>query len=139
MTTYQAGVMQATAHRLLQRRCDEVLQPYGLTKAQWLVLGTVWDGGAGGVRVTDLARLLDTTLPYLTNTLKALEAKHMVHRMSHEGDGRSRLIAIEPDYEPTLREIEQVLREALRETIYGVVGPEEFRIYTKVLHALTKI
>ena len=73
ITTYQAGTVQAAMHRLLQKQSDEVLKPFGLTKMHWMIIGNVIDAGDKGIRMSDLASLLGTSLPYLTKAVNALE------------------------------------------------------------------
>ena len=72
ITTYQAGVAQAAMHRVLQKLCDNILQPFGISKMQWLIIGTALDAGKHGVRISDLAAQLGTTMPYLTTTVNLL-------------------------------------------------------------------
>src|SRR5689334_6272433 len=91
ITTYQAGVAQASTHRVLQKYCDEVLAAYGITKMHWLIIGTVLDAGENGVRLTDLTDKLGTTMAYLTNTVNLLESKAMLSRTSHATDSRSKV------------------------------------------------
>ena len=139
ITTYQAGVMQASTHRLLQKHCDAILKPYAMTKMQWLIIGSVLDAGEGGIRVTDLAEKLSTTLSYLTNAINLLESKGMLMRLSNEADSRSKMVSIDPDFAPKCPEIELTLRNALRKSIYAQVDPQDFRTYMKVLHQLSNV
>lgn len=139
ITTYQAGAAQASVHRSLQKHCDDILKPYGITKMHWLIIGSIIDSGEQGARITDIAKKLDTTLPYLTNTLNILEAKQIITRASNQGDSRSKLVKIDPTFMPQCAEIETTLRTRLRESIYAQVDPAEFLIYMKVLHQLANI
>lgn len=139
ITTYQAGVMQASSHRLLRKHCDEILKPYGISKMQWLIIGTVFDAGPAGVRLTDLAKILDTTLSYLTSTINLLVSKGMLVRLENEADSRSKFVCIDSDFAPICHKIERTLRHALRKSIYARIDPAEFRIYMKVLNQLSKV
>lgn len=138
ITTYQAGVMQASTHRLLQKKCDDILRSYGISKMQWLIIGTVFDAGTSGVRLTDLAEQLDTTQSYLTTTINLLVSKTMLIRTDNIADSRSKFVSIDPDFAPICNNIEQTLRQALRRSIYAHIDPAEFRIYMKVLYQLSK-
>lgn len=139
LTTYQAGVMQAAAHRLLQKRCDDILRPYGITKAQWLIIGTVLDTGKRGIRLTDLAAKLDTTLPYLTTAINLLESKDILERSAHDKDDRVKLVKVNAGFARKCQQIERTLREALRKSIYADVTPEEFHVYLRVLQKLSEL
>lgn len=136
ITTYQAGVAQASAHRLLQKICDQLLKPYGLTKMQWLIIGTVLDAGKEGIRITSLTNKIGTTMPYMTTSVNLLEVKGIVTRASNKGDNRSKVITLAEDFADKCEEIERTLREGLRQTIYANVDPTEFRVYMKVLFQL---
>lgn len=139
ITTYQAGILQSSAHRLLQKYSDEVLRPYGITKMQWMITGSVLDAGKDGIRITDLAKMLDTTLSYLTNTINLLESKGILQRTTNSQDERVKFVTVNPRFIPKCREIEKDLRAHLREVIYKDIAPEEFQTYMQVLHKLSRI
>lgn len=139
ITTYQAGILQSSAHRLLQKYSDEVLRPYGITKMQWMITGSILDAGKDGIRITDLAKLLDTTLSYLTNTINLLESKGILERTTLDTDERAKMVTVSPAFIPKCREIEKDLRAHLREVIYKDITQDEFLTYMKVLHKLSSI
>ncbi len=136
LTTYQAGVLQASAHRALQKYCDNILSPYDITKMQWLIIGTILDAGRQGVKITDLAETLATTLPYLTNTINLLESKGMLERRADPKDERMKRVQVTPQFKKQCSVIEQTMRSRLRTAIYADVAPEEFRVYLNVLYKL---
>ena len=139
ITTYQAGVAQAATHRSLQKLCDDILKPFGISKMQWLIIGTVLDTGKKGIRVTDLAEKLGTTLPYLTTAINLLESKAILVRKDNNTDNRSKLVSINKAFVPLCVEIEATLRQALRDSIYAEIDPAEFRTYMKVLYQLSDV
>ncbi len=94
ITTYQAGVLQAKMHRTLQKQCDLILNKYGISKMQWLIIGIVLDSGEKGIRLTELSETLGTTMSYITNAINLLELKGMVSRKDNNTDSRSKLISI---------------------------------------------
>lgn len=136
ITTYQAGIIQASANRQLQKFSDNVLGQFGITKMQWLVIGTVLDAGPKGERISDLAKKLGTTLPYLTNTVNLLESKHMLVRKSNNSDARAKLVVVEKKFRPKCAVIEKSLRDALRKSVYTDVTQKDFETYIKVLYKL---
>ncbi len=106
---------------------------------QWLVIGTILDSGEKGIRITELAKEMGTTLSYLTNTVNLLESKNILQRVVHLEDTRSKFVSIKPSYVETCQEIEPYLRQRLRESIYSSVTLEEFRAYMKVLFQLSTV
>jgi DNA-binding MarR family transcriptional regulator len=136
ITTYQAAAVQASVHRSLQKLCDDILAPFEITKMQWLIIGHVLDGGDKGVRISDLAKTLATTIPYVTNAVNLLEARGYLKRQNNTQDSRSKLLILNPDFAPQCRDIEAALRKGLRETLYATIDPKEFAIYMKVMYQL---
>jgi DNA-binding MarR family transcriptional regulator len=136
LTTYQAGVLQAASNRHLQKICDDILGPFNLTKTQWLVIGTVADAGKQGIRISELALELGTTLPFLTNTINQLESKQILNRQTDKSDSRSKYVSVNSKYLPNVKKIETVLRQELRKMVYNKIKPSEFRIYIKVMQQL---
>ena len=139
ITTYQAGAAQASMHRLLQKMTDDILVPYGITKMQWMIIGTVFDSGKQGIRISDLSISLATTMPYLTTSVNLLESKGILKRKDNTKDSRSKLVTVTPHFAPKCREIEEALRNGLRTSIYAKVDPAEFQTYMKVLYQLRDI
>ncbi len=135
-TTYQAGIAQATMHRKLQKFCDDVLEPYGITKVQWLIVGTVFDHKSTGIRISDLTKILGTNMPYMTNTVNTLEDKNILKRVENSMDNRSVFITVSPSFLPKCKKIEVMLRDALRRKVYLNISYDDFRVYMKVLYQL---
>ena len=136
ITTYVAGAAQASMHRNLQKICDSILEPYGISKMQWLIIGCIYDAGSAGIRTSDLARKLDTTISYLTTSINLLVSKGILVRTENDNDFRSRMISVTPSFAAKCDEIEQTLRDGLRQTIYATVDPADFKVYMKVLFQL---
>lgn len=131
--------MQSSAHRNLQKHCDVILKDYDLSKMQWLIIGAVLDTGKRGIRITELAEKLGTTLPYLTTTINMLESKGMLARRENHQDSRSKLIVVAPRFKKQCTEIERVLRESLRTTVYSKINQGDFQTYMKVLFKLSQL
>ena len=139
LKTYQVGVIEAGAHRALRQHKDALLKNYNLTGVEWYLIGTVADAGKAGVRSTDLARSLGTTMGFLTKTITLLEAKKILTRQVNPEDARSNYIVFNERYRKTLNEIENGLRVRLRDTIYGLVTPEELAVYIQVSQKFSQL
>lgn len=139
ITTYNAGIVQSASHRKLQKICDDALRPFGITKIHWLIIGTVYDHRATGIRISDLARAVGTNLPYMTNTVNLLETKKILERYENQMDNRSNFVAVHPSFLPKCRKIEEMLRIVLREKIYADISPEDFATYMRVLYRLSDV
>lgn len=139
ISTYQAVMVQSSAHRLLQKLCDDILEPFGITKAQWTIIGAVKDHGKDGVRLSDLAKELGTSLPFLTNSINLLEVKGILKRKENKDDSRSKMVVVTTKFLRKCDDIEVALRQGLRQSIYSRVDPTEFRTYMKVLYELVEV
>lgn len=140
VATYQSGIVQASAHRIISRTVSDYLLKHGLTAMQWFALGTIYDAGSEGVRLSELTRKLSTTLPYVTNMVALLESKGIIRKVSHAGDSRIKLVSITPKYRKTVELIERELREHLRTNLYDTDGitREELQIYISVLYKIVR-
>ena len=80
-----------------QRRQKKVLQPFGLTPVQFLLLAGLDEmGAADGTPVTQaaLARHCRTDPMMTSQVLRALESQELVIRGNHDGDGRAVALTI---------------------------------------------
>lgn len=136
--TYQSGMAQSTAHRLLNRVINSLLEPYGLTSAQWFMIGHIYDAGADGVKLTDLMNVLDTKLPFITNSINLLESRGIVHKTAHPTDNRIKLVTIRPGYRKQIDKIEAHVRDGLRQRLYknDHITREELSTYITVIYKM---
>lgn len=139
LQTYHVGVIEAAAHRALRQHKDSLLKGYDLTGVEWYIIGTVADAGASGIRTTDLANILGTTLGFLTKTIALLEAKDYLFKKANAEDARSSFICFNEKKRKVIDEIEIALRVKLRESIYDQVSPEELMTYIKVMQKFSQI
>src|SRR5687768_5965778 len=121
LTTYQSGVVQSAAHRNLRKFTDDCLKDHGLTTMQWFIVGTVYDAGDKGVRITELSRTIDTTLGFLTNSINLLESRGILERLDHASDSRSKMVVVSRSFRPKCQQIESDLRTKMRRSIYSKI------------------
>jgi len=133
LKTYHVGIVESAAHRALRKHKDSLLKEYGLSGIEWYIIGAVYDSGDKGARITDLAKLLGTTMGFLTKTVNLLEAKDIFQRKANPNDARSSFVFIKKSYEPKVNEIEQVLRQKLRNSIYGMISRDDLETYIRVI------
>lgn len=138
-TTYESGVAQATAYRVVKKITAQALKKYDLTCMQWFTIGMVLTTGSKGIRLTDLAHRLDTTLAYATNTVNFLESRKILTRTAHGTDGRIKNINIVPSYIATCDDIEKEVRDTLRHLLYANITPDELHTYIRVLYKISNL
>lgn len=139
IATYQAGVMQSSAHRVLKKFTNACLKEHGITTMQWFMIGTIYDTGEAGIRINQLSSVMNTNLPYITNALNLLESKGVVERIKSPGDSRGKRVRITEDFRPRCTLIEADLRQKMRTGIYSRIDPDQLRTYLLVLQQLNKL
>lgn len=139
LPTYTAGVAQSTAYRLLKKFTEAYLTEHDLTMMQWFIIGTIYEAGDMGIGVTELSKLLDTNVPYVTNTTNMLVSRGIILREVHGENKRSKYLRLSPDFIPTVQTIENSLRIHMRATLYSNITPEELLIYIRVLYKLNAL
>jgi len=138
-STWNAGVIQAQVYRNLKKATTKILKQHDLTMAQWFILGKVYDSGKRGIRMTDLAKNVSVTMPYLSKTMAALEKKKMVEKIGVQTDRRSSTYHVTTNMAPRVAKIEEMVREDLKELLFPEITPEELFTYVKVLFKLSQI
>jgi DNA-binding MarR family transcriptional regulator len=139
VTTYHVGSLESSAHRSIRAYKDACLKKYGLTGMQWYIIGTLYDAGSQGMRITDLSKSLGTTLGFMTNSINLLASKEIVERIENSSDNRSKIVVLADSYYKTCRIIEDDLRNQLRKSIYKNITQEELKSYIKTLRTLSMI
>lgn len=137
ITTYQSGVVQAKAYRMLNAYFTKCLKPHGLTSMQWFIIGLIHDAGEEGISMSELAEKLGSTLPTLAEATAVLELKGWLVKATHAHDGRARVLTVAPDRRATCDVIEDDLREQLRKNIYSKISRKELVAYINVLYKLS--
>ncbi len=138
VTTYQALVYQSRANRTVKAFIQQTLREHNLTMMQWSVLGFVKDAGKEGIRISDLAEKIDSSLAFITNSVNALEEKGMVYRIGHETDNRAKLVCVTPKYRLRLDQIEEELRVQLSTWFAKYIDKKELETHFKVLKDLAQ-
>lgn len=141
ITTYESGVVQSSAHRLTMKIKTDYLSQYDITTMQWFVIGFTYDAGDQGIRLNDLMKALDTTMPFITNTVNVLELKGILQKVSDLNDSRVKIAKLNPEYRSQVEEIEAGLRDKLRTELYtqDSITRDELQIYISVLYKIAHI
>ncbi|HWZ65995.1 MAG TPA: MarR family transcriptional regulator [Patescibacteria group bacterium] len=138
LPTYQVTVYQSRAHRAIRTRIENLLRQYNLTMMQWSILGYVHEAGAAGIRISDLAHKIDTSLAFITNSINTLEAKGVVGRSGYAADNRAKLVRVSEDYKDKIVEIETVLHAAVNDWFYKNIEDKDLTVYLKVLQQIAE-
>lgn len=121
-------LMHAKADRALRGVISKAIQKSSLTMTEWLALAVIAEGSKDGMRMGEVARKLDVTLPQVTALVTTLLDKKLCKQHVFADDRRGRqvmatlkgrrlLVGLEVDTERAL--------EAFSETI----DPEQLQAY----------
>src|SRR6185437_15059819 len=113
ITTYESGILQSATHRLLSRIKTDYLGQYELTAMQWFVIGHVYEAGETGIRLSELMKIVDATMPFITTMVTLLESKGIIHKTSDVKDSRIKIATLNPKYRRTVQKIEKGLKQEL--------------------------
>lgn len=138
LTTYQAVVLQSRAYRAIKTHLTHLLKTHDLTMMQWSIIGLIADANEDGVRISDLAHALDTSLAFITTSVNVLEAKGFVGRVGHSRDNRAKLVRLSDDFMPKVATIEADLKVKLHQKFYEGIRSKDIEAYLRVLHHFAK-
>jgi DNA-binding MarR family transcriptional regulator len=118
LRTYQAGLLQAKAHRVLTSYMTEALAPYGISLPEWALLGLLKDHKV--LRPSEIADHLGVKPPVATAHLKRLDSAGLIHRNQPADDSRVVEISLTPEGIRKVDTIESRLRVDLRGFLKGI-------------------
>ncbi len=135
--SYELGIAEMLMARQATNYRNRILKPYGLSSVEWFVLGLIQSKSAeGGIRVTDLALILDVQTTYITAILNTLRGKGYVDSLKDHNDARVRLLVITKTGSTAVATIEEALRKELEKALHGRVTGEQFASYIHVLQEI---
>jgi DNA-binding MarR family transcriptional regulator len=132
------AVMQSRANRAFKLKMAQLLRQHNLTMMQWTIIGLVQDGGKAGLRISDLAQELDTSMAFVTTTVNMLEAKGMVQKTSHERDSRAKLVRIADGFKSKVNAIEKDLHGHIEKWLGERVNAKDLAAYRKALDLIAE-
>lgn len=137
-STYRTGILQAKAYRNLRHFMVRTLKDHNLTSAEWSILGVISEMVEnGGIRVSDLAKMLDVETSFVTNMVKKLMKQGYAEYEYDEDDGRVRLVVATEKAQNKVVEIELHMRKEMRLWLEDV-GDKELIQYISVLNKISK-
>jgi len=136
--TYRAAVAQSRAQRALKIKVSELLKTHSITMMQWSIIGLIYEAGENGMRISDLAKELDTSMAFITTIVNILEAKSVVQKTSHERDSRAKVVRLSDGFKPKVKEIENQMHSQLDAWLNTRADKTEIGTYFTVLTRLAE-
>lgn len=126
------GYLIHDVSRLRRIVMDDIMRPYGITRAQWSMLSALSRSGNQGMTQVDLARLLEIGKVTTGGLLERLESSGHIERRPDETDARARRVFITEQGYETISLMIAVASKANRRVLKGLTA-EEVKVAEKVL------
>ncbi|WP_330275593.1 MarR family transcriptional regulator [Lentzea sp. NBC_00516] len=125
----------ARMHALTDRVTVAVLTGFGLSRAEYDVLGTLLTAGDAHLKPSELSSRLLLTTGGLSNVLRSLERRGLTSQTSDASDGRSRRVALTAEGKDVA---ERVVREvvAAQHDLLGKAGDADVEAAVTALAAV---
>jgi len=133
--TYNAGLLQGKAYRILEFHLSQTLSPYNLSIPEWKLLGQLVDQDK--LKIGEIADLLDVDPPLVTVLVQMLQSKKMVDRRVDENDRRVNFILPTFKGRDHINALEKDVSRLLKQLLSGISSNELYD-YMKVLRMLSK-
>lgn len=124
---------------LLPTALDQRLRPAGITGFEFTLLENLAEADGGYLRLSELARKTNATLPRLSRVASSLERRGLAERATCPEDARATNLVITPAGTQTYRHARDLYADAVRKLIFdGLVGlpGDGVEQLTTVAHAI---
>ena len=130
---YDLNILETRANRNTINIRERILNQFGITASEWLVLGYVAAKTAtGGVTVGNIALKLDVQSTYVTFLIRRLESKNLIQLFFGADDRRMRFVSATKEGEYLARKAEEALSRHLKSWL----GPEAIEHYAGAIQLL---
>ncbi len=136
-TTYQTGLLQAKAYRILKQNTNSILSSqHEITSTGWAFLGFLYDN-PDGVRLSDCANELGVEGAFITPLAGSLKKKGLIAYETAPDDARVKRATLTPLGKKFVAETEKVVRDQMKKLVKDV-SIRDLMGYLKVLQAIVK-
>lgn len=133
LSSYNAGLLQGKAYRVLSDHVSTTLQPFDLSITEWKILGQLYDKEK--LQLNEIAKILEVEPPLITKLVARMETKDLVSRTANLDDKRVKIVEISKQGKKLIPEIEKKVKQSLKNLLKGV-NLHDLVIYAKVLKAI---
>lgn len=134
IATYEGGMIQTKAYRVLRAHAYACLEAHQLNPTAWSMIGLVATTPEG-VRASDIAATLGVKAPLITQVGDELIRRNFIERVTDTADQRAKLLHITPTGLTAMHQIEGEMTKALSTLLRGI-SAKELATYHKVLRTI---
>lgn len=135
-TTYQMGLLQAKAYRILRARTAMALKPYKLSTIEWALLGTLSESKPG-MHFREIAKALGVEASFVTELLDKLIGRGLISTSLSSKDRRFKKARVTKLGHKLVSEIEKRLRTEMKPLLKSA-SIKNLIAYRAVLEAIIK-
>lgn len=133
-TTYQVGLLQTKAYRVLKQHTARVLSEFDISTIEWAFLGLLNDNPKG-LRLNVLATELGVEAPFITQmSIRLKKTGYFEHREDPE-DSRAKIIMMTKEGKEFVASAEKHLRAETKALFLGV-STSDLLTYISVLDTI---
>jgi DNA-binding MarR family transcriptional regulator len=132
--TYQIGLLQAKAYRILKHHTTEALAPLNISTTEWAFLGLLYDAETS-IRASTAAEELGVEAPFITVLIKKLTHQGLVTTKTDKDDSRVKLLSLTPKGRTFVVDTEVYVRNKVRPLGKGA-GISDIAGYVAVLESI---
>ncbi len=122
--------------KLFGTRMQVLLEPHGLTSAQFSILHHVArQGQDAGTRISDIAAAVEVEQPAVTKTMAKFQNMGLVEITNSKTDKRAKMVSAKPAAGILLGEVYQDIGPDLYQ-VFDTIGTEDIEQFTQLLKQL---
>lgn len=137
MTMYETCLLHSRADRNLRDVVTKQLDNHNLTMMQWLMLATVCGHTGKGMTMSEVAKVLDVSLPQVTALMNDLAKAKFVRQKISSEDRRSRRLTGTIIGKRLIGKIESSINEAMKQWLSDV-PKDQIDSYMKTVEVLSR-
>lgn len=124
LTMYQACLLHSRADRILRGVVSSHLEGFRITRMEWLLLSAIVESKSMKLSMTELAKILNVSLPQVTALVTGLLKDGLVEQHEATHDRRSRFVSATAKGKELITQIEVSMRNTLREWLADIPRPQ---------------
>ena len=116
------GYQIRMTHRLLQRRLQDRIEPYGVTLGMWYFLRALWE--EDGLTQSELSRRVGTMEPTTLTAIQTMQRSGLVKRVRNKDDKRKLHVYLTPKANDLKRQLLPIARDVVEQATGNFVAAD---------------
>lgn len=121
--SYLSGALFMKAYRLLRANVTECLQVYGINATSWVLLGIIRET-KDGIRLIEVANMMNVKAPLVTTLVQDLIAKDLIELLPHHTDKRVKLLMLTSSGKLFMKKVELAMEKSLGGILTGATATD---------------